>query len=302
MSDAVWFRLETLVPEKDTEDLADHLWDIGAQGVEIQDRTTYMESTDAPSRTPENLIPPVPEGKTRLIAFFDSEDDTPPDILPSLDGFDVVSFDRYDDRSWETRWMDWFVPTQISERVSVGPPWAETTPEPGHIHVVIQPGMAFGTGTHETTQLCAQAIDESLQKVPGASLLDVGCGSAILAIIGRLLGATDVEGMDNDPVAIKVAVENLETNHVEDIRLSTDTLADYDRPFDIVVANILAPVLVELRDQLIACVRPNGYLICSGVTTTQREAHETVFLASGELKHLKTQEKGDWICSVWQRQ
>ncbi len=301
MSDAVWFRLETLVPEKDAEDLADHLWNIGAQGVEIQDRTTYMESTDAPSRTPENLIPPVPEGKTRLIAFFDSEDDTPPEILQSLEAFDVVSFDRYDDRSWETKWMDWFVPTQISERVSVGPPWTEVNPEAGNIHVIIQPGMAFGTGTHETTQLCAQAIDEVLQESPGASLLDVGCGSAILAIIGRMLGATDVEGMDNDPIAIKVAVENLETNHVEDIRLSTDTLTDYDRSFDIVVANILAPVLVELRDQLITRVQPGGHLICSGVTTTQREAHEAVFRDSQELEHEKTAVKGDWICSVWQR-
>lgn len=299
MSESTWWRLECLCDEDFAEMGTELLWEAGAQGVEIQDRTTYMEDTDSPGAVPVNMMAPVPDGRSRLIAFFEFNDESPQTFQSPSENLEVISFDRYDDRSWETRWKDWFKAVQISPRLSVGPPWEES-PNPNTVHILIEPGMAFGTGTHDTTKLCAQAIDETLGAWSEApDVLDVGCGSAILAIMAKKLGASRVIGIDNDPVAVEVAQDNLVLNHTPDIELSTKTLNELGE-FELVIANILAPVLVELKDELIARVKVGGTLVMSGITTQQRDAHEATF-NHAPLAHIDTKVSGDWIATTWKK-
>lgn len=293
MTEPVWYRLELLVHAPRAEDLANDLWDLGAGGVEVQDDSTFMEG---------GAIPPVPDGKSRLVAFFEGTDDGPsaPNLRADVGALgDVVSLERFDDRTWETAWKDYFKPLQMSPRIVVGPPWETLEVPEGGAAVVIEPGLAFGTGTHETTQLCSVEVDRLLLEQPGQSVFDVGCGSAILAIAAAKLGASRVAGMDNDPVAIDVARVNLEVNGTPDVELGTADLDAWGQ-FDIVVANILAPTLIELHDSLLARVPGGGHLVLSGVTTAQVEGFLPHFDRE-PLTHLHTTTRGEWACMVLRR-
>ncbi|MEZ4462020.1 MAG: 50S ribosomal protein L11 methyltransferase [bacterium] len=290
MTEPVWYRLELMVDADTAEDASGVLWDLGAGGVEVQDETTFMEG---------NKIPPVPEGRARLVGFFEGDDEGPATAnlghAAAALG-DVVSLERFDDRSWETAWKDWFKPLRMSDRIVVGPPWETLEVPEGGVSVIIEPGMAFGTGTHETTQLCSIEVDRLLVERPGASVFDVGCGSAILAIAAAKLGANPVAGMDNDPVAIDVAKTNLEVNATPHVQLGTDSLDTWGQ-FDIVVANILAPILIELREQLLARIKPGGVLVLSGVTTSQ-VADFLPHFDQAPLTHAHSTSRGDWACMV----
>lgn len=290
MTEPIWYRLELMVGSENAEDHSGVLWDLGAGGVEVQDNSTFMEG---------DKIPPVPEGKARLIAFFEGSDAGPETSglrARATELGDVISLERYDDRSWETAWKDWFKPLTMSRRIVVGPPWETLEPAPDGVVVIIEPGMAFGTGTHETTQLCAVEIDRLLEASTDISFFDVGCGSAILSIAAAKLGARRICGMDNDPVAIDVARVNLEVNATPEVELDTRELDQWGT-FDVVVANILAPTLVELHDQLLARLNPGGVLVLSGVTTSQVEDFLPHF-AKDPLTHLHTNTRGEWACMV----
>ncbi len=290
MSEPVWYRLEILVDGTTAEDVTGYLWDFGAGGVEVQDETTFME---------KGAMAPVPDGKARLVAFFEGDDDGPatPSLRDDVASYgDIVSLERFDDRSWETAWKDWFKPLLMSPRIVVGPPWETLVIPEGGVEVIIEPGMAFGTGTHETTQLCSVEVDRLLLERPKASVFDIGCGSAILAIAAAKLGASPVAGMDNDPVAIDVARVNLTVNSTPDIELDTRPLNEWGT-FDIVIANILAPTLIELREDLLARINPNGFLVLSGVTTAQVEGFLPNF-DRAPLQHIHTTTRGDWACMV----
>ena len=242
---------------------------------------------------------PVPDGKARLVAFFEGDDHGPASstLREDVSSYGaVVSLERFDDRSWETAWKDWFKPLLMSPRIIVGPPWEDLKIPENGVEVIIEPGMAFGTGTHETTQLCAAEVDRLLVERPNSSVFDIGCGSAILAIAAAKLGASVVAGMDNDPVAIDVARVNLEVNSTPDIELDTRPLNEWGT-FDIVIANILAPTLIELREDLLKRINPNGVLVLSGVTTGQVEEFLPNFNRS-PLQHIHTTTRGDWACMV----
>lgn len=255
-----WLRCELITSKPDTD--ASIVTGLGATGVEVQDSTTYMEGAD---------IPPVPERKARLIAFFD--DDRPAAGLrrrleEALDDVEIVSVAPYSDRSWETAWMDYFEPTELSDRVKVGPPWDPPQADDNELALIIEPGMAFGTGSHETTQLSAQLVDEAMARRNIDTVLDVGCGSAILSMVASGLGARRVVGIDVDARAVEAAEQNIAENPVDTsrIELSTTPLSAIDDVFDLVVANILSPVLLNLRDQLVDAVAPGGELILSGIS------------------------------------
>lgn len=181
-------------------------------------------------------------------------------------------------KDWLAEWKKGFKPFLLVEDVWVVPSWCERPTEAKHV-IWMDPGMAFGTGTHETTQLAAQLLAKAIVKRPGARVLDVGTGTGILAILARHLGATTVVGTDVDPEAVRVAHENLELNKIKDIEVSTREIGEAGGPFDIVVANIIDGVLTMLQKPLKAAVESGGALVLSGIIDERREHFAKSFKA-----------------------
>lgn len=284
-ADSVWYRLELLTTA--SESVASALWGHGALGVEVQDRHTYME---------DGSISPVPDGTARLIAFFHA----PFDTTRLSDDVEVVSNNRFDDVSWKTAWMEHFKPLRLSARSIVGPPWEEFEAPEGGVKVEIEPGMAFGTGTHETTGVCATLLDELIAAHAPKNVLDVGCGTGVLSMIAAGLGVERVAGVDNDPIAVDVATENLRRNGMQDRVHVSKTPLPRLGVYDLVVANILAHILLDLGPDLVARVGPSGHLVTSGITVDQADSFAADF-ADPELELIERRDRGEWAAFVWRR-
>jgi ribosomal protein L11 methyltransferase len=176
------------------------------------------------------------------------------------------------EEDWAESWKAFFWPEKITGRIVVKPTWRNYQPAEDELVLEIDPGMAFGTGTHPTTGLCMHLLEQYL--VPGDSLLDVGTGSGILMVAGSLLGARAVHGIDNDPVAVTVARQNLLINAVpaDRSRVSTgDLLSGVEGRYDVVVANILTAVVIGMLPGVAAVLAPGGRFICSGILQNQQD-------------------------------
>lgn len=176
------------------------------------------------------------------------------------------SYRQMDEEDWAESWKAFFWPEKIGDRVVVKPTWRDYTPGPEEIIIELDPGMAFGTGTHPTTRLCVGLLETFVRD--GDSFLDVGTGSGILMVAAYKLGASKVRGIDIDPVAVAVSTENLVRNEVPDQARQVaagDLARDVHDRFDLVVANILSEVILSLLDQVPAVLKPGGIFICSGI-------------------------------------
>ena len=179
---------------------------------------------------------------------------------------------------WAEAWKRFFHVEKISDRVVVRPSWEKYEAKPGEVVITLDPGLSFGTGKHATTQGCLRFLDQLAAENVNRSVLDMGCGSGILAIGAALLGFKDVRGFDNDPDCKKVSDENAEINHVS-IPITIDDLSHPYPPADIVVANILAPVLIQFAPQITASL--TSCLIVSGILVEQYDAVKTAFELQG---------------------
>jgi len=186
--------------------------------------------------------------------------------------------------NWRESWKRFFHTTRVSERIVIRPVWEMYDAQPGDVVIDMEPGMSFGTGNHGTTQACLQFLDELAREDVNRSVLDMGCGSGILAIAAMKLGFTPVDGFDNDPDAVKIAEENARLNGVGEqicffhFDLSTNIIQS-----DVVVANILAPVLVENAANIARSVHnvPYAALVISGILDEQYPAVLAAFEAHG---------------------
>jgi len=189
---------------------------------------------------------------------------------------------------WAESWKRFFHVEKISDRVVVRPSWETYTAQPGERVITLDPGLSFGTGKHATTQACLRFLDRLAAEDVRRSVLDMGCGSGILAIGAKLLGFGDVRGFDNDPDCMRVSEENAALNGVS-IPFALDDLAHAHPPADIVVANILAPVLIQFAPQVAASLAavPRARLVVSGILDEQYAAVRTAYEAQG-LRQLDT--------------
>jgi len=204
-----------------------------------------------------------------------------------------VVYSRIDEQDWAEAWKEYFWPERITDTIVVKPSWRDYAARPDEIILEIDPGMAFGTGTHPTTALCIRQIQSHLR--PGDTFLDVGTGSGILTIAAAKLGAASVCGVDNDEVAVSVAEKNLMANGVQDYRLMAGKLVEQvSGTFQVVAANILAEVILDLLPDATAVLEPNGILICSGIIVEKKESVLTGLEKAG-LAVIEVLEKEGWV-------
>ncbi|MGQ4277085.1 50S ribosomal protein L11 methyltransferase [Pseudidiomarina sp. E22-M8] len=267
-----WIQLTVAAPEQHAPLVGDMLHGDGALAV------TYRDAQDNPI-----FEPPLGEvlywQETLVTGLFPAETDLRP-ILENLKQsryFDETfnyKTDQLEDKDWEREWMDNFHPMQFGQRLWVCPSWREI-PQPEAVNIILDPGMAFGTGTHPTTALCLTWLDS--QDLTGKTVVDFGCGSGILAIAALLLGAERAIGIDIDQQALIASKDNAERNGV------TDKLEVYlpsNQPnlaADIVLANVLAGPLQELAEIIQAYVGENGQLVMSGILQRQIEQVESAY-------------------------
>ncbi|MCA6221318.1 50S ribosomal protein L11 methyltransferase [Photorhabdus antumapuensis] len=263
-----WIQLRLNTTGQLAESLGDTLMENGAVSV------TFQDSHDNP------VFEPLP-GETRLwgdtdvIGLYDAETDMKAVIsqleqVPQLGKGFIHKIEQLEDKDWEREWMDNFHPMRFGNRLWICPSWRDV-PDPDAVNVILDPGLAFGTGTHPTTSLCLQWLDSL--NLEGKTVIDFGCGSGILAIAALKLGATHAIGIDIDPQAIQASRDNAERNGVLErltLYLAKNTPTDLES--DIVIANILAGPLRELAPVIGALPKPGGLLGLSGILTNQAES------------------------------
>lgn len=209
----------------------------------------------------------------------------------------VPTFRPVAEADWAEAWKERLNVMHIGRHIVIRPSWLEYAPAPGDVLIQLDPGMAFGTGLHPTTQMCLVALERLIR--PGAEVLDLGTGSGILAIAAAKLGAGRVLAVDNDPVAVKTAQGNVVTNGVQGIvNLVRGSLTEVSGSYDLVVVNILARVIVEMvQEGLAARVCPGGVLIAAGILADQ-EPEVIAALEQEGLVLTERQWRDDWVCLV----
>lgn len=216
-------------------------------------------------------------------------------------GKNVVSISEVNEEEWATAWKKYYYPVKISERFTIVPTWEDYTPvSSDELIIELDPGMAFGTGTHPTTVMCIQALERTV--TPGDLVVDVGTGSGVLSIAAALLDAKRIQSLDLDEVAVQSAKQNVEINNVQDkVSVSQGNLLDgVDEQADIVVANILAEVIMRFTDDVAKVVKPGGYFIASGIIQTKKQDVKDAIIASGFTVE-ETILMEDWVAIIAKR-
>jgi ribosomal protein L11 methyltransferase len=281
---STFIKLSILNLKKDQEEIVSSLcFDHGAMGVSETldfDRKVY----------PEPKI--IEKTHINLEAYFEAEPKKLKVILEQKYPESEVIIESQENKDWMEEWKKGFHAFQLYDKFWVVPSW-EKAPENVE-PIFIDPGMAFGTGTHETTQICSELIFKELQNKKVESLIDVGTGTGILAFVAYKMGVPNVMGTDNDPEAIRVAKENADINKVE-MRLTEKDLNMIPEKFDIIVANIIDGVLLKLKDLLLLKRNSGGSFILSGIIIENDSEFIEEFLKDTDLKVVERIQKGEWV-------
>ncbi|MDQ0269507.1 50S ribosomal protein L11 methyltransferase [Cytobacillus purgationiresistens] len=220
-------------------------------------------------------------------------------ILFNIDiGKNEVSISEVNEEEWATAWKKYYHPVKISERFTIVPTWEEYTPvSSDELIIELDPGMAFGTGTHPTTVMCIQALERTIQD--GDQVIDVGTGSGVLSIAAAMLGSEKVKALDLDEVAVNSARINIKLNKVHDrVDVSQNNLLDgVNEQVDVVVANILAEVILRFTDDVARAVKTGGYFIASGIIQQKKQDVKDAIVAAG-FDIVETIQMEDWVAII----
>ena len=258
-----WLQLKLVTNADKADQISDLLSELGAVAV------TYEDAADQPLFEPDPGETKLWQ-ETRVVGLFESDVDMKSVIKQLESSMDEppahLNIDPLEDKDWTRAWMDAFKPIPFGERLWIVPSWHEPT-NPEAVNVVLDPGLAFGTGTHPTTALCLKWLDSHPPK--GLQVVDFGCGSGILAIAAALLGAKHVWAVDHDPQALLATRDNAEKNGVAD-KITTYLPKDFPEvQTDLMLANILANPLIELAPRFAEFTKSGGEIVLSGILTTQ---------------------------------
>lgn len=276
-----WLQVRLALTPAQAETYEDLMLELGAVSV------TFMDAEDQPIFEPDLGTTPL-WSQTHLLALFEGDTDAAAleQRVQLLANGLTYEVERLEDQEWERSWMDNFQPMRFGKRLWIVPSWHEA-PEPDAVNLLLDPGLAFGTGTHPTTSLCLQWLDG--EPVAGLQVLDFGCGSGILAIAALLLGAERAVGTDIDVQALEASRENANRNGLDPARFPLYLPADLPaEPADVVVANILAGPLVGLAEQITRLTRIGGRLALSGILAEQAEDVRAAYAGCFDLEPTAT--------------
>ena len=280
-----WKKITAAADAQSLETLEALLWNLGSVSVTVTDSEDNPIYEPGPGETPL-------WSKLDVTGLF--EDDTDQQqVLDQLSaaGFKVLFTEELGDRPWEREWLARFHAKKFGKHLWICPIGEEVN-EPGAVVLHLDPGLAFGTGGHATTQLCLEWLD--FANVKGKKIIDYGSGSGILGIAALLLGAQEVLSVDNDPQALRATRDNAERNNVGD-RLTTAEPGRYESvQADVVIANILAQPLIDLSDCLLALLKTGGELLLSGIMESQQGWVEKAY--QGKVTFIKRDLHDGWLC------
>lgn len=259
--------------ERATKEISDIFYGFGVTGLKVEEPMKSKNPLDFYKNEKEFLMvdhaisayfplnPYAEKRKMAILSTFEEKFADRDDIIYTVD------FYEYDEEDYQNSWKKYLFPEKVSEKFVVKPTWREYTPEADELIIELDPGRAFGTGSHPTTSLCLKLMEENISE--GDSVIDVGTGSGILMIAADRLGASEIYGTDIDELAVESAKENLELNKISEEKAKVykgDLISVVEnKKFDVVVANILADVLLILLHDISKVVKPNGKIIFSGI-------------------------------------
>lgn len=293
-----WLELSVEAPPEFVEPLSQIFLRYGNGGVAVEEDGGYSPDEGevagqhrATIRTYVPMDSTAPERRSQI--------DIAVRLVASLAPISALTERVLKEEEWQTAWKRYFKPLHIGENLVVRPSWLEDVPEDGEVTIWLDPGMAFGTGHHPTTRMCLAQIEQLV--TAGARVIDVGCGSGILSIAAARVGASEVMGLDLDPVAIEVARQNAVQNQVsETLSLHQGSLPSPrvdPASFDLAVANISAKVVTEIAPDLVAAVRPGGVVIASGVLAENQDSVRDALTAAGAVPS-RSLTKDGWVLLV----
>ncbi|AQQ52959.1 50S ribosomal protein L11 methyltransferase [Planococcus lenghuensis] len=290
-----WSELSIHTTNEAVEPISNILHEAGASGVVIEDSEELTrEHPDRfgeiyaldPDEFPQEGV--IVKAYLPVTSFIAETIEGIRQAVHQLTAFDIntgraeITVSEVHEEQWATAWKKYYHPVKISQRFTIVPTWEEYTPVASdELIIELDPGMAFGTGTHPTTVMCLQALEKTVN--PGNQVIDVGTGSGVLAVGAALLGAAHVHALDLDEVAVTAARENVKLNNTHDrVNVVHGNLLDtIEAPGDVVIANILAEVIISFTDDALTAVKPGGYYVTSGIIGAKKEDVKQALIASG---------------------
>lgn len=306
-----WIEISVQTTTGAVEAVSNILYDAGVAGVVIEDaRDLEMlyQNKDAWELVDDSLADNYLEGavvKGYLPETSNAMDHVnlirnAVEYLPEY-GLDIgigkVTVSAVDETDWSNEWKKYFKPVKPGEKIVIKPSWEAYEPQGDEIVLHLDPGMAFGTGTHETTSLCIEALEKHIQA--DQLVYDIGCGSGILSVAAALLGAKQVVGIDLDALAVQIAKDNVNLNQVEDkVNIYEGNLMDVlEHSGDVVVSNIIAEIIVKMSKDIRKYLKPGGIWISSGIIKDKQQEVKEAIIDAG-LSILEIRSMGEWICMI----
>lgn len=301
-----WAEISIQTTHEATEAIADIFHELGSSGVVIEDpelvnsyrRSGTWDYCDIPEETDVEVVTVkayllVDEQLEEKMRIF--EERVNELVNHNLDkGQGNIKYQEINEEDWASSWKDYFHPIRVGEHVVIKPSWEAYEQLAGDLVIELDPGMAFGTGTHHTTAMCIRSLEEVIR--PGSTVFDIGTGSGVLAIAAAKLGAESVQAVDLDQVAVRVAKENVVINEVEQVVnvAAGDLLTGIHGQADVIIANIIADVIIKLVPDIPERLKDNGVLIASGIIV-ERLSDVTAAILNNNLTIDKVIEEGGWV-------
>lgn len=308
--EGTWIEVRVITTSEALEPVSGIFYSLDCKGVAIEDPNDILGREQGPLTwdfADINIL--EHKGNAAVVKAYFSQDDKVDEIVEHVKkaleelkemgieiGEGTVSYKEMHEEDWANNWKKYYKPVKITDKIVIKPIWEDYKEEENDLVIELDPGMAFGTGTHETTRMCIQALDKYVE--PDTTVFDVGCGSGILAIAAAKLGAKHVVGVDLDPVAVDSSKENVGFNNLDNIEILEGNLLDVvEGKADIVVANIIAEIICILTSDVKKALNEGGLFITSGII------HDRVEMVCDKLKEcgfevMEINKDGEWNCIV----